>query len=83
MAYETGVHYPRSGIPEYLRQVLKPLVDAVLAGRNVSGSAGHHEPAFTGLTLADVNYIALCYAHPARCLTGYGVPNLLPGDVVV
>ena len=58
--------YPRSGIPEYLRLLVKPLVDAALAGSD-GAEFGHHDPDQAGLTLADVNYIALCYLKPEMC----------------
>jgi len=63
---ESKVDYPRSGIPEYLRQLVKPLVDAALAGDRGYEFA-HHAKAQAGLTLADVNYIADCYLHPEHC----------------
>ena len=59
--------YPRSGIPEYLRLLVKPLVDAAIAGEK-GYDFSHHGPKQTGLTLADVNYIADCYVHPEHCL---------------
>jgi hypothetical protein len=67
--------YARSGIPEYLRQLVKPLVDAVIVGgddpvANVENHLkfGHHTPALNGLGLADINYIVGCYADPESCL---------------
>lgn len=68
VAFEhTDVTYPRSGIPEYLAQLIKPIVDAIMRGEDVSFSVGHSTPSFQALTLADVNYIADCYTHPAHC----------------
>ena len=58
--------YPRSGIPEYLRLLVKPLADAAIAGEGGYDFA-HHGPAQKGLTLADVNYVADCYLHPEHC----------------
>ena len=69
VAYEaTPLTYPRSGIPEYLRLAVKPLIDAVMAGEDISSNAGHHTPKQMGLTLSDVNYIANCYLHPEKCV---------------
>ena len=59
--------YPRSGIPEYLRLLVKPLVDAAIAGDR-GDAFSHHEPAQAGLTLADINYVAGCYLHPSGCV---------------
>ena len=68
VAYESSNKtYPRSGIPEYLRLLVKPLVDAAIAGEK-GYDFSHHGPKQTGLTLADVNYIADCYVHPEHCL---------------
>lgn len=68
VAYENGrVAYPRSGIPEYLRFLVKPLADAVIAGEPGLDAFGHHTPRLNGVTLADVNYMAGCYIHPERC----------------
>ena len=68
VAYETAVNYPRSGIPEYIRLATKPLVDAVMAGVDISATSAHHTPELAGLTLSDVNYIANCYRHPEKCV---------------
>ena len=69
VAYEaTAKFYPRSGIPEYLRFLVKPLVDAIMSGENVTATAGHHTPKFNGLGMAGVNYIVKCYVDPLSCL---------------
>jgi hypothetical protein len=69
VAYEIGkVAYPRSGIPEYLRLLVKPLADAVLAGETgLDDAFAHHTPRLSGVSLADVNYMAGCYIHPENC----------------
>jgi len=68
VAYEASRKtYPRSGIPEYLRLLVKPLVDAAIAGDR-GDAFSHHEPAQAGLTLADINYVAGCYLHPSGCV---------------
>ena len=67
VAYEHGDNYPRSGIPEYLRLLIKPIVDAIARGEDLSFAAGHHKPELLGLSLADVNYIAGCYTDPKSC----------------
>jgi CubicO group peptidase (beta-lactamase class C family) len=73
VAFEhTTVTYPRSGIPEYLMQAMKPIVDAIMRGEGVASTAGHATPEFMGLTLADVNYISLCYLYPSYCGAGIG-----------
>lgn len=67
VAYESGNYYPRSGIPEYLAQAIKPLVDAIITGKDVSDTAAHHYPGFNSLSLMDVNYISGCYINPSSC----------------
>lgn len=68
VAFEhTNVTYPRSGIPEYLVQLVKPVVDAIMRGEDVTYTSGHATPEFMGLTLADVNYVSLCYMYPKYC----------------
>lgn len=68
VAFEASeVSYPRSGIPEYLAQLIKPIADAIIRGDNVSQSAAHSTPAFQRLAMIDVNYIADCYLHPEHC----------------
>lgn len=68
VAFEhTDITYPRSGIPEYLMQAAKPVVDAIMRGEDVSATSAHATPEFQGLTLADVNYCALCYMKPVYC----------------
>lgn len=67
VAYEANAtFYPRSGIPEYLRFLVKPLVDAALAGES-GATFAHHSDAQAGLSLADVNYIVDCYINPEHC----------------
>ena len=69
VAYEhTNITYPRSGIPEYLRLLVKPLVDAIMAGENITETAAHHDPRFNGLSLVDINYISGCYLNPKNCV---------------
>eukprot|EP00937_MAST-01D_sp_MAST-1D-sp2_P002155 g2155.t1 len=69
VAYETNEFYPRSGIPEYLRLLVKQLVEATMLGEQyLQCRAAHHSPEFNGLSLVDVNYIVGCYAHPETCM---------------
>lgn len=78
VAFESGKFYPRSGIPEYLRFAIKPLVDAIMSGDTyVSYTASHHYPEFQSLTLSDVNYIAKCYTDPSACISS----DLMPGPL--
>lgn len=78
VAFENGKFYPRSGIPEYLRVAVKPLVDAIMGGDPyVSYTASHHFPEFQALTLSDVNYIAKCYTDPQACANS----QLMPGHL--
>lgn len=67
VAYESGTFYPRSGIPEYFAQAIKPIVDDIMSGKDVSDTAAHHNPGFNSLSFTDVNYIAGCYVDPASC----------------
>jgi len=74
VAYETNEYYPRSGIPEYLRLLVKPMVDAILRedGRRRDDKAvgrllSHHTPQFNALTMVDVNYITGCFINPDTC----------------
>eukprot|EP01065_Artemidia_motanka_P042081 TRINITY_DN557_c0_g1_i2.p1 TRINITY_DN557_c0_g1~~TRINITY_DN557_c0_g1_i2.p1 ORF type:complete len:409 (+),score=148.91 TRINITY_DN557_c0_g1_i2:103-1329(+) len=69
-AYEhTNITYPRSGIPEYLAQLIKPIIDDIVTGSpNVSAAAGHSTPEYRKLALADVNYISQCYFQPETCI---------------
>eukprot|EP00967_Tisochrysis_lutea_P123636 scaffold206023_cov36-Tisochrysis_lutea.AAC.3 len=69
VAFEKGrIDYPRSGIPEYLRFLVKPLADAILAGEGgISAGASHHSPELNSVSLADVNYMVNCYVHPEQC----------------
>jgi len=69
VANESGVFYPRSGIPEYLRFLVKPLADAVLDKEALTSiTFAHHTPRFNGLSLADVNYIGRCILKPEQCM---------------
>jgi CubicO group peptidase (beta-lactamase class C family) len=78
VAFESGQFYPRSGIPEYLRVAVKPLVDAIMTGDPyVPYTATHHYPEFQALTLSDVNYIAKCYTNPQACQSS----QLMPGPL--
>mmetsp|Transcript_12419 Transcript_12419/g.27463 ORF Transcript_12419/g.27463 Transcript_12419/m.27463 type:complete len:414 (-) Transcript_12419:131-1372(-) len=81
VAYEhTAKTYPRSGIPEYLAQLVKPIVDDIMAGKDVSDSSQHSTPAHQRMSLVDVNYIADCYLHPLHCL---GAPKPAAEPVLV
>jgi len=68
VTFETGKYYPRSGIPEYLAQAVKPLIDDIMLGRDISENSSHHAPGFNALSLADVNYITGCLVDPKSCL---------------
>ena len=72
VAYESGKNYPLSGIPEYLRLAVKPLIDAVMHSNEIvmNGESGfaHHTPSLNSLSIADINYIAQCALHPMTCL---------------
>jgi len=67
VAFETGKFYTRSGIPEYLRLLVKPLADAILSGDDIKYESQHHSPRFNSLSLTDVNYITGCFANPESC----------------
>ena len=71
VAFETGKFYARSGIPEYMRLLVKPLVDAVMRGTDPDANElrfGRHTPEFNAVGLADVNYINGCLLDPLTCL---------------
>jgi len=69
VAYESGIYYARSGIPEYLRLAAKPLVDAIMSNDpNTKSEFEHHTVPFNSLSLVDINYVAGCYANPSSCL---------------
>ena len=52
-AYETGKYYPRSGIPEYLRLLIKPLVDHIITSDDpLAGQEFEHHT--TGLLIARI-----------------------------
>lgn len=68
VAYETDQFYPRSGIPEYLAVTVKPLIDAIMLGQDISGTGTHHTPSFNAMSLTDVNYIMGCYVEPQKCM---------------
>lgn len=68
VAFEDGPFYPRSGIPEYLRLLAKPYVDAVMRGAQHSAWLfGHHNPEFNSVSMSDVNYIVNCFVNPDSC----------------
>ena len=68
VAVEDGPFYPRSGIPEYLRLLVKPYVDAVMRGAKHSAWVfGHHNPEFNSVSMSDVNYIVNCFVNPDSC----------------
>jgi hypothetical protein len=47
VAAEAGQYYARSGIPEYLRLLVKPMVEAIMAGENqLYEKLSTHYPAF-------------------------------------
>ncbi|CAE8640828.1 unnamed protein product [Polarella glacialis] len=67
VAYENGQYYPRSGIPEYLAVTVKPLIDDIMQGRDISFTGTHHTVGYNALSLTDVNYVAGCYVDPSSC----------------
>lgn len=67
VAFESEGSYPFSGIPEYLGSAIKPVVDAIMTGEDVSNTAYHHNVGFNALGMTDVNYIMGCYADPKSC----------------
>eukprot|EP01065_Artemidia_motanka_P042080 TRINITY_DN557_c0_g1_i1.p1 TRINITY_DN557_c0_g1~~TRINITY_DN557_c0_g1_i1.p1 ORF type:complete len:409 (+),score=122.01 TRINITY_DN557_c0_g1_i1:81-1307(+) len=69
-AYEhTEKTFPRSGIPEYLAQLIKPIIDDIVTGApDVAAAAAHSTPEYRKLSLVDINYIAGCYNHPETCI---------------
>eukprot|EP00756_Hemistasia_phaeocysticola_P036567 Hpha_TRINITY_DN16648_c3_g5::TRINITY_DN16648_c3_g5_i1::g.183416::m.183416 len=69
-AFEAGnITYGRSGIPEYLAQLIKPISDSIVAGdKMVPLESQHSTPAYRALAFIDVNYIAQCYLQPLSCI---------------
>ena len=66
-----GKFYARSGIPEYLRLAIKPLVDAVMRGDDPIQSEltfGRHTPGLESMSIGDVNYVTGCALDPLTCL---------------
>lgn len=70
VAYENGPKfYPRSGIPEYLAQLIQPIVTGIITGVDrIEEYIPRHAPLINALSIADVNYIVKCYADPLKCL---------------
>ena len=71
VAFETDLRYPFSGIPEYLRLAIKPLVDAVMRGDDPIQSEltfGRHTPGLESMSIGDVNYVTGCALDPLTCL---------------
>lgn len=68
-AFEIGnITYGRSGIPEYLAQLVKPVTDAIVSGDAYAPlEAQHSTPGWQKLAFIDINYIAQCYLHPFSC----------------
>jgi len=65
VAFESGDRYGYSGIPEYLRLLVKPYVDAIMRGEDTRMGDRNR---FNALSLADMNYIIQCGNHPETCL---------------
>lgn len=65
---EGGKEYGLSGIPEYLAQAVKPVVDQIIIGVNVTETIGHHTKIFQSLTMADATYIGGCALKPLSCV---------------
>ena len=62
-AFEHGASYPRSGIPEYLRVLIKPYIDLIVQGKDLYD---HHEYLKT-LSMDGLDYVNDCYFHPEHC----------------
>ena len=68
VAAESGKFYARSGIPEYLRLLVKPLVEATMADeKELYEKLSTRFPRFEALTLSDINYIGGCFTDPESC----------------
>uniref|UniRef100_A0A7S4BYE5 Uncharacterized protein n=2 Tax=Chrysotila carterae TaxID=13221 RepID=A0A7S4BYE5_CHRCT len=65
VAFEFGDRYGYSGIPEYLRLLVKPYVDAVMRGEDLQSGDRNR---FNALSIADFNYIAKCGTDPQSCV---------------
>ena len=63
VAYEHGASYPRSGIPEYLRVLIKPYIDLIVQGKSLYEN---HE-SLKSLSMDALDYVNDCYFHPEHC----------------
>jgi len=63
VAYEHGASYPRSGIPEYLRVLIKPWIDLIIQGKD---TYWNHDQLKT-LSMDALDYINDCFFHPEHC----------------
>ena len=63
VAFEHGASYPRSGIPEYLKELAKPYMDLLVQGK--STYYNHHS--LKVLSMDQLDYVNDCYFHPEHC----------------
>lgn len=66
VAYEHGMAYPRSGIPEYLRVLMKPYIDLIVRGKDPYDAK--NADSLKTLSMDALDYVNDCYFHPAHCL---------------
>ena len=63
VAFEHGASYPRSGIPEYLRVLIKPYIDLIVQGKSIYWN---HDT-LKSLSMDALDYVNDCYFHPEHC----------------
>lgn len=63
VAYEHGASYPRSGIPEYLRVLIKPYIDLIVQGKALD----EHQDSLKAFSMDALDYVNDCYFHPEHC----------------
>lgn len=54
---------PRSGIPEYLRVLMKPYIDLIIQGKALD----HHQGSLKALSMDALDYVNDCFFHPEHC----------------
>ena len=62
VAFEHGASYPRSGIPEYLRVLIKPYVDVIVQGKDLYT----HREQLKSLSMDALNYVNDRVTHDAQ-----------------
>ena len=65
VAYEHGISYPRSGIPEYLSVLMKPYIDLIVQGMDPYD--GKNYDTLKALSMDALDYINDCFLHPEHC----------------